>query len=159
MQSTRKNALGVKWDTQNDTLGFCIKLVNKPLKRSSLLSILSSLYDPLGLGAPFLLNKRQIIQQLCRNRLNLDESINKRSSYEWQKWKNNLSMVEDIEIPHGFERIMNGLHGTKVHLLLHAWVESGSTRSYKYPCCLTEDPWSQSWQSIESTCRWNRGNH
>ena len=47
-----------------------------------------------------------------RNRLNWDEPIDERSSYEWQKWKNNLSMVEDIEIyccykPRGFEKIIN----------------------------------------------------
>ena len=107
-----EKALGVKWDTQNDTLGFYIKFADKPLTRRGLLSTLSSVYDPLGLAAPFLLKGRQIIQQLCRNRLNWDEPIDERSSYEWQKWKNNLSMVEDIKIhrcykPHGFERIIN----------------------------------------------------
>ena len=107
-----ERALGVKWDTQNDTLGFYIKLADKPLTRRGLLSTLSSVYDPLGLGAPFLLKGRQIIQQLCRNRLNWDEPIDERSSYEWQKWKNNLSMVEDIKIPRfyrplGFETIIN----------------------------------------------------
>ena len=104
--------MGVKCDTQNDTLGFYIKLADKPLTRCGLLSTLSSVYDPLGLGAPFLLKGRQIIQQLCRNRLNWDEPIDERSSHEWQKWKNNLSMVEDIKIPRcyrpcGFERIIN----------------------------------------------------
>ena len=44
--------------------------------------------------------------------LNWDEPIDERSSYEWHKWKNNLSMVEDIKThhcykPHGFERIIN----------------------------------------------------
>ena len=107
-----EKALGVKWDTQNDTLGFYIKFADKPLTRRGLLSTLSSVYDPLGLAAPFLLKGRQIIQQLCRNRLNWDEPIDERSSYEWQKWKNNLSMVEDIKIhhcykPRGFERIIN----------------------------------------------------
>ena len=107
-----ERALGVKWDTQNDTLGFYIKLADKPLTRRGLLSTLSSVYDPLGLGAPFLLKGKQIIQQLCRKRLNWDAPIDERSSYEWQKWKNNLSIVEDIKLPRcyrprGFERIIN----------------------------------------------------
>ena len=47
-----------------------------------------------------------------QKQVELDEPIDERSSYEWQKWKNNLSMVEDIKIPHcyrlcGFERIIN----------------------------------------------------
>ena len=44
-------ALGVKWDTEKDTLGFMIKLVEKPSTRRGLLSMLSINYDPLGLGA------------------------------------------------------------------------------------------------------------
>ena len=77
-----ENALKVKWDTQNDTLGVYIKLADKILTKHGLLSTLSSAYDPLRLGAPFLLKGRHIIQQLCRNRLNWDEPIDKRSSYE-----------------------------------------------------------------------------
>ena len=81
-----ERALGVKWDTQNDTRGFFyIKLADKRLTRRGLLSTLSSVYDPLGLGAPFLLKGKQIIQLLCRKRLNWDAPIDERSSYEWQK--------------------------------------------------------------------------
>ena len=77
-----EKVLGVKWDTQNDTIGFYIKFADNPLTRRGLLSTLSSVYDPLGLAAHFLLKGRQIIQQLCRNRLNWDEPIDERSSYE-----------------------------------------------------------------------------
>ena len=45
-------ALGVKWNTEKDTLGFTIKLVEKPSTRHGLLSMLRSIYNPLGLGAP-----------------------------------------------------------------------------------------------------------
>ena len=96
----------------NDTLGFYINLAHKPLIRRGLFSALSSVYDLHGLRAPFLLEGRQIIQQLCRNRLDWDEPTDERSSCEWQKWKKNLSMVGDIKIhccykPCGFERIIN----------------------------------------------------
>ena len=87
-------------------------MADKSLIRHDLLSALSSVYDPLGLGAPFLSKGIQIMEQLCRNRLNWDEPIDEKSSYEWQKWKNNLSMVEDIKIPRrykprGFQRTIN----------------------------------------------------
>ena len=68
-----EKTLVVKLDTQNYTLGFYIKLANKPLTRYSLLSTFSSIYDPLGLGAPFLMKGRQIIQNFCRNKLNWDD--------------------------------------------------------------------------------------
>ena len=56
-----EKALGVKWDYENDTLCFYIKLADKTLTRCGLLSTLSNVCDPLGLGAPFLLKGRQII--------------------------------------------------------------------------------------------------
>ena len=52
---TDDKALGVKWNVQDVTLGFIVKMNNKPATRRGLLAALSSIYDPLGLGAPFLL--------------------------------------------------------------------------------------------------------
>ena len=92
-------ALGVKWNTEKDTLGFTIKFVEKPSTRHGLLSMLSSIYDPLGLGAPFMLKGRQIVQQLCQEKLQWDEQIDERSAYEWLKWKNNLLTLENVTVP------------------------------------------------------------
>ena len=46
-------ALGVKWNIEEDTLGFTIKMEDKATTRRGLLSALSCVYDPLGFGAPF----------------------------------------------------------------------------------------------------------
>ena len=78
-------ALGVRWNVEEDTLGFQIKMSDKPVTRHGLLAALSSVYDPLGLGAPFSLKDRQIMQNLCRNHLTWDDTIDDSSSYEWLK--------------------------------------------------------------------------
>ena len=54
-------SLGVKWNTQEDTLGFIIKMDDTSATRRGLLAAFSSVYDPLALGAPFLLKGRLII--------------------------------------------------------------------------------------------------
>ena len=74
-------------------------MTENPSTRCGLLSVLSSIYDPLGLGAPFLLKDWLIIQWLCRDRLDWDEPIDEKSSYEWLKWKNILVAMENINIP------------------------------------------------------------
>ena len=74
-------ALGVKWNIQEDTLGFIIKMDDKPTTRHGLLAALSSVYGPLGLEAPFLLKCRLIIQRLCRNNLKWDEPIDDKRWY------------------------------------------------------------------------------
>ena len=67
--------LRVKWNTQEDTLGFIIKMDDTPATRCGLRAAFSSVYHPLALGAPFLLKGRLIIQRLCKNNLNWDEPI------------------------------------------------------------------------------------
>ena len=73
--------------------------MDKPSTRRGLLSVLSSVFDPLGLGTPFMLKERQIIKQLCQEKLQWDEQIDERSAYEWLKWKNNLLTLENVTEP------------------------------------------------------------
>ena len=49
-----ERALGVCWCVENDSLGFRIELKDKPFTRRGILSFISSVYDPLGLAAPYL---------------------------------------------------------------------------------------------------------
>ena len=105
-------ALGVKWNIQEDTLGFIIKMDDKPATRRGLLAALSSLYDRLGLGAPFLLKGRLIIQRLCKNNLNWDEPIDDDTAQEWLKWRNNLKTLDGKSIarclkPENFGDVVN----------------------------------------------------
>ena len=58
-----EQALGVLWNTETDKFGFKVILKQKPMTRRELLSIISSVYDPLGLAAPFLLQgKLRVLQ-------------------------------------------------------------------------------------------------
>ena len=49
-----KKALGIHWDIKEDKLGFCINFKEKPSTKCGMLSMVSSIYDPLGLVSPFL---------------------------------------------------------------------------------------------------------
>ena len=91
-------ALEVKWNIQEDILGFIIKIYDKPTNRRGLLAALSSVYDLLGLGAPFLLKCRLIIQRLCRNNLKWAEPIDDDTAQEWLKWRNNLMALDGKSI-------------------------------------------------------------
>ena len=60
-------ALGVKWNIYS--IDFKIKQEYNPLTCSGMLSTLSSIYNPVGLGAAFLLKGQLIFLQLCNNKL------------------------------------------------------------------------------------------
>ena len=48
-----ERTLGVNWNIGNDCLGFIISLEDKPFTRRGMLSTISSVYDPVGIAAPF----------------------------------------------------------------------------------------------------------
>ena len=62
-----ERALGVHWDVTNDEFVFKISVKEKPAARRGILSIVSSVYDLLGFAAPFILQAKLIMQDLCRN--------------------------------------------------------------------------------------------
>ena len=54
-----ERALGIQWNLEHDYLGFCVHLKDTPATRRGMLSTVSSIYDPLGFVAPFILPGRK----------------------------------------------------------------------------------------------------
>ena len=48
----KDRALGLNWKTDSDTLSFNLKINPKMATRRKILSVISSIYEPLSLGAP-----------------------------------------------------------------------------------------------------------
>ena len=59
-----QRSLGVYWNLEEDTFTFQVSLPDKPFTRRGVLSIVHSIYDPLGLAVPVLLEGRLLLQQL-----------------------------------------------------------------------------------------------
>eukprot|EP00794_Sanderia_malayensis_P004021 gene4021-4570_t len=93
-----ERALGVYWCVENDTLGFRIELNDKPLTRRGVLSSISSIYDPLGVAAPFLLQGRKILQQLCSDKKEWDDDLSEDQKNMWLRWRQELPLLETLEI-------------------------------------------------------------
>ena len=60
-----ERALGVRWDTESDKFGVKIKMKRGCLTKRGLLTILSSVYDPLGFVSPFVLRGNIMFQNEC----------------------------------------------------------------------------------------------
>ena len=63
------------WNIDTDRFGYKISMQDKPLSKTEMLSELSSVYDPLGFVAPFLLHGRKIIEMLSQQELGWDEIV------------------------------------------------------------------------------------
>ena len=63
----------------------------------------SSIYDPLGMAAPFILNAKLILQRLCRERIRWDEEIPEKEVKNWRKWLDELETLKEFEVDRCFK--------------------------------------------------------
>jgi len=100
--------LVVIWNTIEDTFGFDIKKKEKSLTRRGILSVLSSIYDPCGFVALYILAGRKIIQELCQNVSGWDDSLPPTIEQEWSNWLANLAQLSHVKIPRCYQPSMLG---------------------------------------------------
>ncbi|XP_014673266.1 PREDICTED: uncharacterized protein LOC106813600 [Priapulus caudatus] len=92
-------ALGVQWSPQSDTLSFNVAPAERSLTRRGLLSIVSSVFDPLGLVAPFVLPAKILLQEVCRQGLEWNEPIEGVSLQRWEVWLQELIRLKEWNVP------------------------------------------------------------
>ena len=98
-----ERALGVRWDVHFDTLSFEISIRERPPTRRRILSVISSLYDPLGFASPYTLQGRSLLQDLGRKGLACDDVISQEDPQTWQSWLEDLPKLESLEFDRCFK--------------------------------------------------------
>ena len=102
--SSNNRVLGVKWNFIDDVFFFSVKLPKSlPLTRRGLLSMLSSIFDPLGLLAPIMLCPKIVLQELCRNGFGWDDPIPESHAKRWTNWVDTLPLLEGIQVRRCFQ--------------------------------------------------------
>ena len=76
--------LSVQWNVNHNKFTFKIAAKDKLPTRRGILSIVSSIYDPLGFISPYVLQAKIILQELCRKKLKWDDHI---LDSDLMKWK------------------------------------------------------------------------
>ncbi|XP_071963870.1 uncharacterized protein [Antedon mediterranea] len=98
-----ERALGVKWSLSTDTFGYSINKKERPATRRGMLSITSSVYDPLGFVGPCILPAKAIQQELCQKGLGWDDKIPDACKARWEDWLQDLPKLEQFSIPRCFK--------------------------------------------------------
>ena len=102
-----QHSLGVYWNLGEDTFTFKVNLPDKPFTRRGVLSVVNSIYDPLGLAVPVLLEGKLLLQQLVlmgkKNNndtpLGWDDPLPDTLLSQWQRWRNSLPHLEKVSVP------------------------------------------------------------
>ena len=71
-----EKVLSIYWNTEEDSISFEVRLKEKPNTKRGMLSVVRSIYGPLGLVPPFMLEGWQIVQKLCFSKFNWDKPVN-----------------------------------------------------------------------------------
>ena len=69
----------------------------RPTKRS-LLSLLASMFDPLGIISPVIVCIKMLFQELCRDNVGWDDKLEKKSEKKWWDWITDLCKVRGISV-------------------------------------------------------------
>ena len=80
-----ERALGIEWNTESDSFAIKVAIKDRALTRRGILSMVSSIYDPLGFLSPFTLKAKQILQGLCKLKSGWDQIILEDFSNQWLK--------------------------------------------------------------------------
>ncbi|XP_067931005.1 uncharacterized protein [Watersipora subatra] len=94
-----ERTLVMEWRTDDDCFTFSSNLLEKPNTKRGILSIVSQVYDPLGLLAPFLLKGKVLLQRACKKVQNWGEAVSEDLAKDWTLWKEQLSNLQDVSIP------------------------------------------------------------
>ncbi|CAH8633785.1 unnamed protein product [Schistosoma guineensis] len=101
---TTHRTLGVEWDFKQDVFKFYFDAPERPPTRRSILSIVSSLFDPLGLIAPVCLNAKLLLQKLCRSQIGWDQPLNEPYMSTWLGWVRFMRQIGHVTVARGIKR-------------------------------------------------------
>ena len=94
-ESTHK-ALGILWNVKTDELRIKFSDKNFLNTKCGLLSLLCSIFDPLRIVSPCLIEPKLIIRELWKQKVDWDEELPSDSKYRFQEWLSQLRFIPRI---------------------------------------------------------------
>ncbi|GIY80918.1 uncharacterized protein CEXT_453381 [Caerostris extrusa] len=99
--SETQNVLGLKWDTETDEL-YCVSPetdmgISDNIFNWKLLSIVNSIYDPLGFTSPATLLPKLLLQEAWCNKLDWNEELTLICNYAIDDGLNILLSLRNVE--------------------------------------------------------------
>ena len=93
-------SLGIVWMAENDTFTFSSKNIDNDfdyIKRSFLKKI-STLFDPLGLLAPFTIRSKILMQEILNAGIDWDEEVSNTIKQKMKEWFQELQNLDQIKV-------------------------------------------------------------
>ena len=121
------NALGMKWNLSEDSLTFAFNILERPYTKRGLIAVINSLFDPLNIAGPVVLEGRLMVRELlsCGKTLDWDDPLPLESLEAWTKWYSSLKNILTISIPRSYYNFtLKGNHIQELHVYADASKEA-----------------------------------
>ena len=126
--------LGHIWDKENDTFEVQIQKLaeEQTVTKKSILRKLGSVYHPLGLMSPTLVEGKRIYREACEENNQWSTEVSPRVKREWLKWTNQL---RNIKVPRSL--IKTGKRVKAVHI--HQFADASEIACSTVTIAIVED--------------------
>lgn len=133
-----ERALRIQWCVESDQFKFRIAIQDKPPTRRNILSLVSSVYDPLGFLAPVVLPAKKTLQELCRLKLSWDDIIPDHFAQRWGEWIEDLQFLTDFGVDRCFKPAhyllsSAGQQRPRPFCVCHGKSKGGPTEAHHHP--------------------------
>ena len=100
-----QHSLGLSWDLRSDCFTFQSPTDVKPFTRRGVLSVVNSLFDPLGFVAPVTIQGKLFLREFLSITTDWDEPLPKERLSDWESWKSSLKHLEELRIPRTYSSL------------------------------------------------------
>ena len=90
------------WDLSSDVFIFNINFPEKPDTRRGYLSLLHSVFDPMGFAALLLVQGKIPLRNITLSGAEWDAVLDQSHIEKWQTWKDSILTLENLTVPRMF---------------------------------------------------------
>ena len=94
-----EKTLGVVWNSEQDTLGFRVTETSTQATKREILRQTASVFDPLGIGTPFIVRAKILMQHLWTLQLAWDQRLAEPEEEQWRLWLDELQLLKGVSVP------------------------------------------------------------
>ncbi|XP_062607667.1 uncharacterized protein LOC134269481 [Saccostrea cucullata] len=123
-------SLGLSWDLSTDSFVFHVDFAKKPNTRRGYLSMLHSIYDPLGFTGPLVIQGKIILREITAL-YDWDDEIDPSYVYRWESWKDSFTLLQQVTVPRMyFTKSLSQSETVELHVFCDASEQAVSAVSY-----------------------------
>ncbi|XP_060074446.1 uncharacterized protein LOC132554162 [Ylistrum balloti] len=94
-----QRSLGLMWNLNTDRFTFNVSDDDKTFTRRGMLSVINSLYDPLGFISPIIVQGRILIRDFIAETVDWDLPLSEESLQVWMEWRESLKHLDPRSVP------------------------------------------------------------